>query len=180
MESKPSLQKKFDTSLNECLRLVSGCIKSTPTELLPILSEIDPVDIRRNKNILNLHIRPMENTHIFHQAAISPLTNARLNCRMPLSARMHCLSHDNDDKFPEDWTQHAWRRRWENSNCQLNNFIAYPSSKPPGYDLKRIQWVLLNRLRSGHGRYGSFMHRIGLCENANCICGAQQILKCCI
>ena len=38
--------KKVDTSLNECLRLVTGCIKSTLTELLPILPRIEPMDIR--------------------------------------------------------------------------------------------------------------------------------------
>ena len=62
--------KKVDTSLNECLRLISCCVKSTPTELLSILFGIEPMDIRRNKNIPSLCIRVMENTHIFHQTAI--------------------------------------------------------------------------------------------------------------
>ena len=48
--------KKVDTSLNECLRLVSGCIKSTPTDILPVLSGIEPSDIRRGKNIVELRI----------------------------------------------------------------------------------------------------------------------------
>ena len=91
MESKSPLQK-VDASLNECLRLGSGCIKSTPTELLPILSGIEPMDIRRNKNILSPRLRAMENTHIFHQAAISPHKNGRLKSRMPLLTRMHRLS----------------------------------------------------------------------------------------
>ena len=38
--------KKLDTSLNECLRLGSGFIESTPTELLPILPVIELMDIR--------------------------------------------------------------------------------------------------------------------------------------
>ena len=62
--------KKVDTSLNECLRLISCCVKFTPTELLSILFGIEPMDIRRNKNIPSLCIRVMENTHIFHQTAI--------------------------------------------------------------------------------------------------------------
>ena len=103
--------KKVDTSLNECLRLVSGCIKSTPIELLPILSGIEPMGITRNKNILSLCIRVMENTHIFHQVAISPLTNGRLKSRMPLSTRIHRLSHDINDISPGNWAQHTWRGR---------------------------------------------------------------------
>ena len=43
----------------------------------------------------------MENTHIFHQAEISPLKNGKLKSRMPLSTRMHCLSHDIDDISPK-------------------------------------------------------------------------------
>ena len=38
--------KKVDTSLNECLRLVSGCIKPTPTDTLPVLCGMVPSDIR--------------------------------------------------------------------------------------------------------------------------------------
>ena len=62
--------KKVDTSLNECLRLISCCVRSTPKELLSVLFGIEPMDIRRNKNIQSLCIRVMENTHIFHQTAI--------------------------------------------------------------------------------------------------------------
>ena len=116
----------------------------------------------------------MENTHIFHHAAKFPLKNGQLKSRMPLSTRMHCLSHDIADISPEDWDQYAWRGQWKNSNYQFNNSIAYPSSKPPGYDLKRSHWVQINRLRSGHGRYASFVHRIGSHKNANCICGIIQ------
>ena len=43
--------KKVDTSLNEY-------IKSSFTELLPILSGIEPIYTRRNKNILSFHISP--------------------------------------------------------------------------------------------------------------------------
>ena len=160
---------KVDTSLNECLSLVSGCIKFTPTELLPILSGIEPVLVRQNKNILSLCIRAMESIHISHQTTISTVTNVRPKSRMPLSPRMHHLSHNIDDIPLEDWAQHIWRVPWEKSNYQLKNFNACQSSKPTGYDLKRSQWVLLNRLGSGIGQYASFIHRIGLRENANIV-----------
>jgi len=32
-------------------------------------------------------------------------------------------------------------------------------------------WVLLNRIRSGYGRFAYHMHRIGLRDNPNCVCG---------
>ena len=36
---------KLDSSLNECLRLICRCIKSTPTYLLPVLCDMEPADI---------------------------------------------------------------------------------------------------------------------------------------
>ena len=74
----------------------------------------------------------MENTHIFHQAAISPLKNGRIKSRMPLSTRMHHLSNNIDDMHPDTWAQHTCRGRRKNSKYQLNNFIVYPSFKPAG------------------------------------------------
>ena len=48
--------------------------------------------------------------------------------------------------------------------------MTCPNSKPPGYDLKQSQLLLLISLQSGYGQYARFMH-----ENANCVCGAIQI-----
>ena len=76
---------------------------------------MEPIDIRRNKTILSLCICAMENTHIFHQAAISPLTNGRLKSKMPLSTNLHGLTHDVDDISPDIWAQHTWRGRGEKS-----------------------------------------------------------------
>ena len=43
---------------------------------------------------------------------------------------------------------------------------------------------MFNCLWSSHGRYASFMHRTGLRENANFICGAiqtpQHVPNCCM
>ena len=57
---------KLDSSLNKCLRLISGCIKSTPIYLLPALCGIGPADIRRNKNCINLYKRAADASHILY------------------------------------------------------------------------------------------------------------------
>ena len=175
--------KKLDVALNECLRLVSGCIKSTPTDLLPTLSGIQPADIRRDRNILNLRERALADTHIFHQAITSPLINNRLKSRMPLSTRMHHLAGQlQNNTSPDQWAMTTWSNRWHNLRYHLCDYIREPSEKPPGYDLKRNHWVLLNRIRSGYGRYASHMYRIGLSYNPYCVCGEiqtpQHVLLC--
>ena len=84
------------------------------------------------------------------------------------------VSKADDSLSPELWANATWKQRWQDSNYRLRQYIEEPSAKPPGHDLKRRQWVLLNRIRSGYGRYGSFMHRIGLRASPNCICGDTQ------
>ena len=75
---------------------------------------------------------------------------------------MHRLNHDIDKISPEEWAQHFWRGRWENTNYH--------------------QYLLLNHLWFGHGRYASFKHGSGLRENENCIRGViqtpQRVLNC--
>ena len=175
--------KKVDTSLNECLRLVSGCIKPTPTDTLPVLCGIVPSDIRRDKNILELRKRALTDGHMLNNVLNNPLLNNRLKSRIPLSNRMYSLAAEaNEASSPKAWAEGAWRRRWQSSNYWLKQFIPVPSTKPSGHDLNRPKWVKLNRIRSGYGRYASFMHRIGMNDSPNCICGEiqtpQHVLNC--
>ena len=66
---------KVNVALNECLRLVSGCIKSTPTDILPVLCGNEPADIRRDKNISEFcnHVFSEED-HILNNLITHPLT----------------------------------------------------------------------------------------------------------
>lgn len=76
--------KKVDVSLNDCLRLISGCIKSTPIELLPALCDIEPADIRRDKNVLDLRNRALLNNRMLYYAVANPLVNVRLKNKTPV------------------------------------------------------------------------------------------------
>ena len=155
---------QLGVSLNECMRLISGCIKSTPTEILPILSGIEPSDLRREKQLLNLYNRSKAPSHLIH-VIFSPdyQYNHCLKSRNPVSIRTSELINriNNIDyiESPETWVEVAWSNRWETSNQYLRTFIHSPFKHPPGHELKRAHWVLLNRLRSGHGRYAAFMKK---------------------
>ena len=96
---------------------------------------------------------------------------------------MHSLAADtNDASSPKIWAEGAWRRRWQSCNYRLKQFVPEPSTIHSGHDLNRAKWVKLNRIRSGYGRYASFMHQIGLYDNPNCVCGEiqthQHVLNC--
>ena len=58
---------RLDAALNNGIRLVSGCIRSTPTFMLPVVSKILPPDIRRNKQCLALSRRAeADDQHALH------------------------------------------------------------------------------------------------------------------
>ena len=132
---------------------MSGCKKSTPADILPVLCGIEPADIRRDKNILEFRNRVLsEEGHILDNLITHPLTNNRLRSRVPLSKLMHSLASDiNGTTSPKSWATTTWRRIWQNLNYRLCQSIHEPSAKPPGHDLKRHQWVLLNQVRSRYG-----------------------------
>ena len=106
----------------------------------------------------------------------------RLPSRKPLIRRLWEQSQQQIVVPAETWALNTWQDRWNRSQSQLNQFVPQVSTKPTGCDLRRPQWVKLNRLRSGHGRYNSFLHRIGLAPSPNCTCGepetAEHVLRC--
>jgi len=172
--------KKIDVALRESMRLISGCIRSTPTDILPVLSGIVPPDIRREKLALRLHQRAAATDHLLHNALVARNnTQRRLRSRDPLSNRFHGPPLEIS---ADVWAADAWRRRWVDLTLGLRRFIEEPSPRPAGCDLPRAEWVLLNRLRSGHGRFAAFMHKIGLAPTDACRCGhpqtSQHVLQC--
>ena len=55
--------KKLDVALNDRLRIITGCLKPTLRELLPILSCIPPAHLRREHSIFKLALQAQLNTN---------------------------------------------------------------------------------------------------------------------
>ena len=71
---------RLDAALNNGLRLVSGCIRSTPTFILPVVSGIMPPDIRINKQCLALSRRAeADDQHALHNI-VTASTPGRKRC----------------------------------------------------------------------------------------------------
>ena len=75
----------IDPSINDALRIVTGCLRPTPADNLPILAGIQPAELRRRGAILSLGRRAMEPGHLLHSALTGPsgATARRLNSRHP-------------------------------------------------------------------------------------------------
>ena len=57
----------IDSVLNDALRIVTGCLRPTPTEYLPVLSGIQPAELRRQGATLSLANRGfLDPDHILH------------------------------------------------------------------------------------------------------------------
>jgi len=56
----------FDPAINDALQIVSGRLRSTPANNLPLLAGIQPAELRRNGTTLSLTRRAMEPGHLLH------------------------------------------------------------------------------------------------------------------
>jgi len=54
------------------LRIVTGCLRPTPADNLPILAGIQPAELRHTGATLSLARRAMEPEHLLHSALTCP------------------------------------------------------------------------------------------------------------
>ena len=78
---------QIDIVLNTTMRIVSGCLKTTPTFYLPVVSGIIPPDIRRSNISLKLFNKGNSDpAHLLHNACTRGITiKPRLTSRTPFS-----------------------------------------------------------------------------------------------
>ena len=155
----------LDAQLNRTMRLVSGTIKSTPVEWLPVLSNITPPDLRRREATMREWSKCYTNTKLpLHQDIQSDPT-LRLKSRKPswiLGGRL----------VGEGFSAaQAWQDEWNSQNPDHRKLVQDPTMRQPGFDLPRKLWASLNRIRTGHGRCGHLLHKWGKREHPQCECG---------
>ena len=180
--------KQLDVPINEALRVITGCLRPTPVELLPILAGIQPAELRRQGAVATLAGRAnMDENHLLHERlTLSSEPTPRLPSRDPLvPAALKLLQQCSDNNIrAAHWANHKWSTDLEHTiSSRLRDFIPDTGSIP-GLSLPRAAWVRLNRLRTGVGRFRSNMFQWGLAPNATCECGAEEqtadhvILRC--
>jgi hypothetical protein len=64
-----------------------------------------------------------------------------------------------------------WREMWLLLPPVNGDLVQDPTVEPPGFDLRRREWVLLNRFRTTQGKCAFLMHRWGSSNATNCDCG---------
>ena len=176
----PSTHNRLIDSIpNDALCIVTGCLRPTPTEDLPVLAGIQPAELRRLGAILSLANRAIDDTnHVLHRQLVDQQDAhlGRLRSRRPFVPAAWKLlgSLSKLDIRVKQWTKHKWNADYLESTSRVRAFIPRASSRPLEMSLPRTSWVRLNRLRTGVGRFHSSMHKWGLAPSPNCECGATE------
>ena len=161
----------IDSVLNDALRIVTGCLRPTPTDHLPVLSGIQPAELRRMGATFSLAYRgSLDPNHILHGllSGSSDTGQVRLRSRHPFVPGAWNLL-DNLARLgirASEWTNHKWNAEYCENASRLRAFV--PETGP------QAAWVKLNRLRTGVGQFYSSMHKWDLAPSPNCECGASE------
>ena len=169
----------IDSVLNDALRIVTGCLRPTPTNHLPVLSGIQPAKLHQLGATLSLAYRgSLDLDHILYGllSGSSDTCQVRLRSRRPFVPGARNLL-DNLARLgicASEWTNHKWNAEYCESASRLHAFVPGTSVRPVEMGLPRAAWVKLNRLRTGVGRFHLSMHKWGLAPSLNCECGASE------
>ena len=118
----------IDSVLNDALRIVTGCLRPTPTDHLPVLSGIQPAELRRLGATLSLTYRgSLDPDHILHGllSGSSDTGKVRLRSRRPVCARCANLL-DNLARLgirASEWTNHKWNAEYCEGASRLRAFV---------------------------------------------------------
>ena len=157
----------IDSVLNDTLRIVTGCLHPTPTDHLPVLSGIQPSELRPMGATLSLAYRgSLDPDHILYGLLSGSSDTVKwvqviLESRRPFVPAARNLL-DNLARFgirASEWTNHKWKTEYCENSSRLRGFVPETGARPVGMGLPRAAWVKLNRLRTGIGRFHSSMHK---------------------
>ena len=169
----------IDSVLNDALHIVTGCLRPTPTDHLPVLSGIHPAKLRRMGAIHSLNHRgSLDPDHILYGllSGSSDTRQVRLRSKRPFVPAARSL-FDNLARLgirASEWKNHKWKTEYCENFFRLRVLVPRTGAGPVGMGLFRAAWVKLNRLRTGVGLFHSSMHKWDLDSSSNCKCGAAE------
>ena len=142
----------------------TGGLRLTPIDNLPVLSDIQPAELRRQGATLSLaNCSSLSPGHILHGQLIEPqaASKERLNSRHPFASDARKLLRNLSELGIRAalWTNFTWGTEYSKNILMLGVYIPRVSTRPIGISLGRTTWVKLNRLRIGVGSLGSSLHK---------------------
>lgn len=144
------------------MRYITGTIKSTPVQWLPVLSNIAPPKTRRLAALKAQYQKCQMNPSLPINTDVDQLNQGqlRLKSRNPPTRTANNLL-DNftiDEHWMDEWNEAA-------NNAHL---IVNPTVKPNGFSLPRREWCNLNRIRVDHGVCNKSLNQWGIADSPLC------------
>ena len=151
-----STPSRAHSVLNDALRIVTGCLRPTPTDNLHILSGIQPAELHRLGAALSLaHRGSLDPDHILYGLLSgSPDTRqVRLRPRRPFvpAARNLLDNLAGLSIRASKWKNHKWKAEYCENVSRLRVFVPGIGARPVGMGLPQAAWIKLNRLWTGVG-----------------------------
>lgn len=156
--------KKLDPALNASCRLITGCLKSTPTDRLYILAGIAPPEIRRNA--ASKKERQQQSTDQRHPLFGHVPAKSRLKSRKSFLKSVPPLGTPSTSS--ERVTR--WEERLDNLPSATTMELKASEALPPGADTNYAVWKCLNRIRSGVGRAKATLAKWGYLNDGDVVC----------
>ena len=158
---------KINVQLNRSMRLITGTMKSTPLQWLPVLSNIAPVQLRREQALVNtiFKCKTLKNSLLFEFLQDPPDQSLVRKPPYLLAKELMITPYNIKER---------WKDSWDNSSIQNDFLIDDPCLKLPGFNLPRKTWCQLNRLRTGYGKSASTLFKWGAIDHPSCDCGVQN------
>ena len=132
----------IDSILNNALRIVTECLRPTPTDHLPILSGIQPAELHQMGATLSLaHRGSLDPDHILHGllSGSSDTRQVRLRSRRPFVPVARNLL-DNLARLgirASEWKNHKWKTEYCENVSRLRVFVPETGTRPVGMGLTR-------------------------------------------
>ena len=132
----------IDSVLNDALRIVTGCLRPTPTDHLSILSGIQPAELCRLGATLSLAYRgSLDPDHILYGllSGSSDTGQVRLRSRRPFVPAARNLL-DNLARLgirASEWTNYKWKTEYCENASRLRAFVPRTGARPVGMGLPR-------------------------------------------
>ena len=156
----------IDSVLNDALHIVTGCLRPTPTDYLPILSGIHQLSFTDWERHSLAHRGSLDPDHILYGllSEYSDACQERLRSRRPFvpAARNLLNNLAGLGIHASEWINHKWNAEYCGNASRLRGFCSQDWCRPVGMGLFRTTWVKLNRLRTGVEQFHSSMHKCGL------------------
>ena len=131
----------IDSVLNDTLRIVIGCLRLTPTDHLPVLSGIQPAELRLGTTLSLVYSGSLDPDHILHGLLSGSSDNrqVRLRSRRPFVPGAWNLL-ENLARLgirASEWINHKWRTEYCENAFRLRAFVPETGARPVGMGLPR-------------------------------------------